>query len=92
MIQEEIYYIQKYISNGWAYTIFIPNIGEFVIADYTHFKHKHNSIKSDHLIDKLKNEKDFVIWMPKKEQENSYESPWGYGILSANFYVNCLYN
>jgi cysteinyl-tRNA synthetase len=92
MIQEEFYYINKFISLGWAYTIYIDNVGEFIIAEYKYFDHIKNSIKYDIVKNKLRDQNDFVIWIPKEENDNeSFDSPWGYGIPSANLYVNCMY-
>jgi cysteinyl-tRNA synthetase len=88
----EISYISNMIYRSKAYTIDIPNIGTFVLADSEYYNVRKRPIQNEYIKDSLKkNVDDFVVWMPSYESKYCYESPWGCGVPSANLYVCCIY-
>ena len=84
----EISYILKLINMGKAYSVIIPDIGEFVCADYSINKKKLKPIVHDNVDEFIKNKNDFVIWRPSND---GYLSPWGKGLPSANLHVLCIF-
>jgi cysteinyl-tRNA synthetase len=85
----EIHFIQKLISNNNAYIIDINDIGKFVCIDYNYIsKKKFNPIKNCIVSKYLKNDKDFVIWIPSID---GIQTEWGTGNPSANLYIGCIY-
>ena len=89
----EIKYISHMISKNRAYVVNVQDIGTFVLAESKYYNIRKNPIKNDHIKDDLKNnENDFVIWVPAQNDEHCKNSPWGYGLPSANLYVCCIYS
>jgi cysteinyl-tRNA synthetase len=88
----EIIYISHMISRGRAYTLNIPDIGEFVLAESKYYNIRKRPIQNENIKDSFKkHEDDFVVWMPSKNNELYKNSPWGNGVPSANLYVCCIY-
>lgn len=84
----EISYIMKLIQDGKAYAVNIPDIGEFVCADYSVNKKNLRPIVHNNVENFMKNKNDFVIWRPSHD---GYISPWGIGFPSANLHVLCIF-
>lgn len=81
----EIIFIKKMIARGVAYEVNIPDIGNFICCSEI----KKKTIPNEVVTGYLRDPSDFVIWIPKID---GVQSPWGYGIPSANLYVCCIYS
>lgn len=84
----EISYIIKLINLRKAYIVNVPNIGDFVCADYTLNKKNLTPISNNSVENFIKNKNDFVIWRPSSDGDIS---PWGTGLPSANLHVLCIF-
>jgi len=92
--QNEIYYIEKMIKLGIAYTIKINNIGTYVCMNNNDNDNQYRirviPIEHKEVSNYKKNKSDYIVWIPGND-EYCHNSPWGNGKPSANLYVIAMF-
>lgn len=87
MYNYEIDFINRMIRSNSAYVVHVPQKGQFVCCKSEDERQKQCIKHLDQSF--LQNENDFVIW---RSTDEGFETQWGTGLPTANFFVLCLYS